>query len=171
MPEPTHIDELVVYPNLVIKRLLQGQNVIDLLANKMGASIEDLENDDGSWKCFFDYEYLPGTTQEVKVAICTDTDIVSVSNGSQKNLELYLSVICSQSMMKLDGTIFRGWTGNRMNNLVRYVDLQLRGDRDFGIGRLELKNVRTVSSGNPNFAKKQITYKIVDFNVNRAMLR
>lgn len=171
MIEQTHLDQLVNFPDLVIRKMLESHNVVDLLANKIGATSEDLENDDGSWKCFFDYEYIPGTIQEVLCAVCTDADIASVQNGEIKTLELYISVLCSQSMMKLDKKIFTGWVGNRMNNLIRYIDLQLRGNRDFGIGQLELKSVRTVASGNINFAKKQIMYQIPDFNIKRAVLK
>ena len=169
MANETHLDELVEYPKLVILRLLNNQNVLDLLANKRNAKIEDMESDNGDWKYFFDYEHIPDTQQSVMAAFCIDTDIVSISNGTTKRLELYVSCYCSQAYMSLDTRVFKGMSGNRLNNLLRYADMSLRGDRDFGIGKLELKNVRTVASGNTAFAKKMLTYSIPDFNLNRGV--
>lgn len=166
----THLDELVEFPKLVIMRLMESQIIRNLLVDCNDATIEDLEDDEGRWKYFYDYEHIPGTTQEVKVAYCIDTDIVSVQNSTVKRLELYVSCFCSHALMPLDPKIFKGMSGNRLNNLLRYADLSLRGDREFGIGKLELKNVRTVSSGNAGFAKKTLTYFIPDFNSNREML-
>lgn len=163
----THLDELVTYPTLVISQVVSSQIVMDLLADKNGATIEDMEDANGDWRYFFDFEYIPGTTQEVLNAVCVDTDIVAVKSSAQKDLELYVSVLCSRAILRLDHQLFPGMQGNRMDNLVRYIDLALRGDRDFGIGPLTLKTVRTTSSGNSAFAKKTITYLIPNFNVRR----
>lgn len=165
MDNLTYLDELIDYPKTVILKLLKQQMILDLLANKRNADIEDMEDDKGKWKYFFDYEYIPGTTQEVKAAFCVDTDIVSVANKSIKRLELYVSCFCSQAFMSLDSKMFKGLGGNRMNNLIRYADLSLRESRDFGIGQLELKNVRTMTSGNSDFAKKTLVYAMPDFNI------
>ena len=64
-----------------------------------------------------------------------------------------------------DRSKFKDMRGNRLNNLIRYIDFALRLDRDFGIGRLELKNARTTTAGNASFAKKTLTYSIPDFNL------
>lgn len=164
MANLTHLDELVDYPALVIQRLISNQKILDLLANKANATANDLLDANDEWTCFYDYEYIPGTTQEVKAAFLIDTDIVSIKTDSQKNLELYISVLCSRPHMKIDRKILKGYKGNRVNNLIRYADFSLRGDRDFGIGPLQLKSVRTVTAGNSDFAKKTLTYAIPDFN-------
>lgn len=167
MVETTHLDELVDYPALVISQISRQQEVLDLLADKSGAKVKDLMDAKGNWKCFFDYEYIPGTTQEVLTAVCIDTDVVAVRTSAQKTLELYISVLCSHALMSLDRAKFPGVRGNRINNLLRYIDMALRLDRDFGIGKLELKSVRTTTSGNSSFAKKTMTYLIPDFNLVR----
>lgn len=165
MVKTTHLDELVDYPALVISQISRQQEVLDLLADKSGAKVKDLMDQKGNWKCFFDYEYIPGTTQEVLTAVCIDTDVVAVRTSNIKTLELYISVLCSRALMPLDRAKFPGVRGNRVNNLLRYIDMALRQDRDFGIGKLELKNVRTTTAGNSSFAKKTMTYLIPDFNL------
>ena len=67
--------------------------------------------------------------------------------------------------MQLDNKLFSSIRGNRMDNLVRFIDFELRLDRDFGIGKLALKNARTTTSGNNMFAKKTLVYSIPDFNL------
>lgn len=163
--DKTYLDEIVDYPGLVILKLLENQLISDLLVNFRNADIDDLEDNDGNWKYFFDWDHIPETTQEVKAAFCIDTDIVSIPNTTTKRLELYVSVYCSQAYMKLNRQIFKGVKGNRINNLIRQADKTLRGSRDFGIGKLELKNVLTVTSGNTAFAKKVLTYSIPNFNL------
>ncbi|MPL95079.1 hypothetical protein SDC9_41242 [bioreactor metagenome] len=194
MVNETYLDELVDFPEIVILRLLNNQNVVDLLSNIKNATLDDMEDDDGKWKYFYDYEHIPETIQEIKSAFCIDTDIVSVPNKSTKRLELYVSCYCSQANMSINTRVFTGFAGNRLNNLLRYADLSLRsnmplnnkifgsnpsqyirdifdfGNRVFGIGKLELKNVRTVTSGNTAFAKKMLTYSIPDFNTNRVAI-
>lgn len=165
MAKRTYLDELVDYPAIVISRLSAQQEVVDLLADKNGANVSDLLDQKGNWKAFYDYEYIPGTTQEVMAAVCVDTDVVSVPTSAQKTMELYVSVLCSQAIMPLDRSKFKDMRGNRLDNLIRYIDFALRLDRDFGIGRLELKNARTTTAGNASFAKKTLTYSIPDFNL------
>ena len=166
----THIDELVDYPQLVVGQLLKNQDVINLLANRTGASYEDLENDDGSWKCFFDYDYTTGTMQEVGSYICVDTDIVEVPNSSVMTLKMYVEIIVHKDTMKLSRTVLPGYTGNRRDNLARYCDLALRGNREFGIGRLTLQSVVTFSVGNNNYTGKRLTYLVKGYATDRSKL-
>ena len=77
MAKRTYLDELVDYPAIVISRLSAQQEVVDLLADKNGANVSDLLDQKGNWKAFYDYEYIPGTTQEVMAAVCVDTGLES----------------------------------------------------------------------------------------------
>lgn len=165
----THLDEIVEYPQKVIQKLVSQQELIDLLAGKVNASIEDLEDSNGSWKCLYDYEFIPATQQETICAICVDVDL-DRTGGTAKTLDLYISVLVSKNLMDLDTSIFVGCVGNRMSNLVRYIDLAIRGSKDFGIGTPDLTQVKTVPSGNNEVCKKTLLYRINDFAVNRSVL-
>ena len=66
--------------------------------------------------------------------------------------------------MKLNGRIFQGVIGNRRDNLVRYVDSLLNGETFLGIGALNLRTVKSVSSP-ANFTGRLLTYEISDFNI------
>ena len=166
----THIDELVDYPGIVVGQLIKQPNVLELLANKENASYEDLEDDKGNWKYFFDFDYVTGTLQEVGSYICIDTDIVEVPNSSVMTLKLYVEIVVHRDTMKLNRSILPGYKGNRRDNLARYCDLALRGNRDFGIGRLSLQSVVTFSVGNSNYTGKRLTYLVNGYATDRSKL-
>lgn len=170
MIEPTHLDDLVEFPQKVIKALATQENIRELLANRAGATIDDMEDQHGHWIHFYDYDFIPGTQQEAITAVCVDIDL-SPLDGAMMQADLYISIMCSKSMMDISSRHLPGYVGNRMSNLVRYIDLVLRGRRDFGIGRMQMPSVRTVASGNQNICKKEIRYTIPDFRVDRSLLQ
>lgn len=166
----THIDELVDYPGLVVGQLVKQPNMLELLANKKNANYEDLENDKGEWKCFFDYDYVNGTLQEVGSYICIDTDVVDVPNSSVMTLKLYVEIIVHRDIMTISRQLLPGYKGNRRDELTRYCDLALRGSRDFGIGRLSLQSAVTFSVGNSNYTGKRLTYLVKGYATDRGKL-
>lgn len=170
MANTTHIDELVEYPQLVVGQLVKQSNLLELLANKKDATYEDLEDNKGNWKCFFDYDYITGTMQEVGSYICVDTDVAEVPTGTVMSLKLYVEIIVHKDMMKLDRAVLPGYTGNRRDELTRYCDLALRGSKDFGIGPLTLLNAVTFSVGNTHYTGKRLTYLVSGFAANRSEL-
>lgn len=170
MIEPTHLDDLVEYPQKVIRALATQQNIRELLVNRPEATIEDLEDQHGHWVHFFDYDFIPGTQQETIAAICVDIDLAPL-DGAMMQADLYISIMCSKSLMDISNRILPGYVGNRISNLVRYIDLVIRGRRDFGIGRMQMPTIRTVASGNQNVCKKEIRYSIPDFRVDRSLLQ
>ena len=66
--------------------------------------------------------------------------------------------------MKLPRQTFKGISGNRRDNLVRYIDKVLNNSDFLGIGTLKLNAVRTLSPIN-GFTAREITYEVPDFNV------
>lgn len=170
MIEPTHLDDLVEFPQKVIRALAMQENIRELLSDRKGATIEDMEDQHGHWLHFFDYDFIPGTQQEVISAVCVDIDLFPIE-GTMMQADLYISIMCSKSLMDISSRNLPGYVGNRVSNLVRYIDLVLRGRRDFGIGRLQMPTVRTVASGNQNICKKEIRYAIPDFRVDRSLLQ
>lgn len=166
----THIDELVDYPGIVVRQLVKQPNILELIANKKNATYEDLEDDKGSWNCFFDYDYITGTLQEVGSYVCVDTDIVDVSNSSVMTLKLYVEIIVHRNIMDISRKVLPGYKGNRRDELARYCDLALRGNRDFGIGRLSLQSAVTFSAGNTNYTGKRLTYLVKGYATDRGKL-
>ena len=69
--------------------------------------------------------------------------------------------------MEIDTDIIGGTAGNRRDNLVRYIDKEINDSDIFGIGRLSLKSVKTLSSTNQDFSVRELCYEVPDFNLRR----
>ena len=159
----THIDELVDYPAKVILKLANDKNCLSLLKNKIDISEEDI--DDALINNIFDYEYVDKTTTSAEAYIWVEADVPYVSNKTIKGMAIYVTIACHKQFMKLDNRIFKGLMGNRRDNIARFVDLILNDNFDFGIGKLSLKSVKTLSSSNSNFTMRELAYAVPDFNI------
>lgn len=169
MSDKTHLDNVVHYPSLVVTYLSQQQDVLNLLADKLDATEDDVQDNNGYWKFFFDYDYIPETITESRAYICIDTSMVA-STPSIQSAELYVDIFCHKDYMKINHTVFRGLEGNRMNNFIRFIDVSLRGRRDFGIGRIEFISISSSNIVNTDIVLRRITYRVKDFNVKRDVI-
>lgn len=165
----SHIDQLVDYNQLVVNRILSSQNVMGLIANDPSL---DLDSDAAAeWEDHvFDHAWVDDTVQEAGAFITVDVDIPEMSSGTIKQMRVYIEILVSKNYMKLSPSRFKGCKGNRRDNIVRQVDLLVNGSYDFGIGRLDLKNIRTVTTAN-KFAGKLLTYEVSDFARDRSKLQ
>lgn len=159
----THIDELVDYPAKVILKLANDKNCIALLKNKTSINEDDV--DDVLLNNIFDFEYVDKTTTEAEAYIWVEADVPYISNRTIKGMAIYVTVACHKQFMKLDHKVFKGVIGNRRDNLARYIDLILNDNFDFGVGKLTLKSVKTLTSSNPNFTMRELVYQVPDFNI------
>ena len=158
----THLDQIIDFPDEVINKLCLSQNILNLLADKQNAAIEDIEDDDGYLKYIYDYEYVMETVINAKAYICIET-LARASSGTINDMKLYIHILCHKEFMRLDKKIFKGIKGNRRDNLVREIDQVLRGDRDFGIGRVEFEQLSSFTLP-PNFTGRTIVYDIPVFS-------
>lgn len=169
MSKLTHIDQLVDYNQLVVNRILASQEVMALISN-----IPDINLDSDAaaeWEeHVVDHAWVDDTVQESGAFITVDVDIPSMSSGTIKEMRVYVEVLVSKTYMRLSPSLFKGCKGNRRDNIVRQIDLLLNGSLDFGIGRLDLKNIRTVTTAN-KFAGKLLTYEVSDFARDRSKLQ
>ena len=159
----TNLDEIVDFPREVINKICESQEIIGLLADKPTATIEDIEDNNGELKYMFDYDYIDETITEISSFICVDTIITKVGNDHIKDVKLLVWVISHKQHMKLDRTLFKGYKGNRRNNIVKYIDKLLNGSDDFGIGALQLQSVSNITLPS-NFTGKQLIYTVPSFN-------
>lgn len=160
----TYLDQLVEYPAEVMQRISEDKTCVGLLLNKGFSKVTEDDFETALEKNLFDYQYVDDTTEEVAAYIFVEAEVSSVSNKNIKGLRLYVTVVCHKSFMKLNGRIFQGVIGNRRDNLVRYVDSLLNGETFLGIGALNLRTVKSVSSP-ANFTGRLLTYEISDFNI------
>lgn len=152
----TSLERVTVFPAEVIDKLCHSQEVLDLLANKRGAVVEDIEDEDGNLKCIFDYEYVEETIVDAKSFVCIET-LVRGDGRTVDECKVYVHVICHKDGMRLDNKIFKGVIGSRRDNLIMEIDKVLRGSRDFGIGTLVLEQVNSFAVP-PAFTGRTLVY-------------
>lgn len=166
--DKTFLDELVDYPAQALQLIDKSKECLALLLNK---SIKELTEDDAddAFKFMFDYEYVDNTTTEAAAYIWVEAEVPQVSNKHIKDLRLYVTVACHKNFMKLKSNIISGLSGNRRDNLVRYIDKILNGNDLFGIGRLKLNTVKTYTSSNSQFTMRELCYVVPDFNIKEGV--
>ena len=160
----THLDEIVEFPERIGLKLWKSQPLMALIYNDPNIDIDSPEVADTLFeKYIFDYDYIDGTTQDVKSVICIDTNDIRLSSSTIKDVEISILVAVHKNIMSLKNTPIVGVSGNRRDNIIRIVDFILRDCNDFGVGLLELKEIRRVDIGNNSFTAKELVYTIPTF--------
>ena len=164
----SHVDQLVDYNQLVCNKILASQEIMGLISNMPDLNLDS--DAAAEWEDHvIDHAWVDDTVQEAGAFVTVDVDIPSVQNGTIKDMRVYVEVLVSKTYMKLSPSLFKGCKGNRRDNIVRQIDLLLNGSHEFGIGRLDLRNIRTVNTAN-KFAGKLLTYDVADFARDRTRL-
>lgn len=161
----TYLDEIIEYPAKAIQQICNSKECIGLLLNKNIQKITEDDVDEALDKYIYDYEYIDNTTTESAAFVWVDTTVPSVSNKQIKGLKLYVTIACSKDYMDIDRKVASGISGNRRDNLARYIDKTLNNNDIFGIGTLKLNSVTTLTSSNPKFTVRELCYTVPDFNI------
>lgn len=162
--DKTHLDEIVDYPSLIIKELEKNNNFVSLLTNSVNADMNDKEVELLWEECISDHEYIPKTVQTGRSFCCIDTIVSGISN-QLKTMIITILVGVDEDMMSLKGTEFKGVRGNRRDNLVREIDYSLKCSKGiFGIGNLDLREIKPVIIDTREFACKKMIYEVTNFS-------
>ena len=164
----THQDQLVDYNQRICNKILSSQEVMALIANDPDLDLDSPEA--AQWEDhIIDHAWVDDTVQESGAFVTVDVDVTDMSSGTIKDMRVYVEVLVSKTYMALTPSLFKGVKGNRRDNIVRQIDKLLNGSYDFGTGRLDATNIRTVTTAN-KFSGKLITYMVSDFARNRSLL-
>lgn len=149
----------------VIQSICQSKECIALLLNKDINQISEDDADNALDRYIKTYQYVDDTITESAAYIWVETDIPRVDNSTIKDMHLYVTVACSKDFMDIKKRIISGLAGNRRDNLVRYIDKVINGSDIFGIGKLKLTSMVTLTSSNQSFTTRELTYEVPDFNI------
>lgn len=163
MDNLSNIDELIDYTQLVIRKIKGSKNVMSLIADDPDIDLNS--NDAVQWEDhIYDYNWVPNTVQESGSFVMVDT-IVTEPGEATKTISIYVQIVCSKDCMKLSPEKF-SLKGNRRDNIARFIDIELNGSREFGIGRLEL--VSTPLEEVPEaFTSRTLRYEARDYKRER----
>lgn len=135
-----NLDEIGVFKNRVVSKLINDENVLDVLLGNTD-DIDDPEtlllgkNGSGEGGCVFKYEYVPDTQENSKTFLCVEVVPEQTSGDSIAMMTIYVFAYCSKNLMQ---TYHRkGQAGTRIDILVSDIDKLLNGNKEFGIGPLE----------------------------------
>ena len=160
----TYLDQLVEYPAKIIKKISEDEHCVGLMVNKNSEKVTEDDSDKVLDENIFDYQYVDETTKEAAAYVWVEMEVPYVDNKHIKGTRIYVTIACHKSYMKLNASECRGMTGNRRDNLVRYIDKLLNEAQLMGIGALSLQSVKTLTPIN-GFVMREITYSVPDFNI------
>lgn len=157
----TYIDDIINFKYFCVNKLIESKKVMGLLLNKPDIDIEndnDLENITST--SVIDHAYIDSTMQTSGAMIFVESEMKNVTPTINR-MYIYVQVVCNKKYMDLQGSGFHE-KGNRRDNLARYIDLELSGSQDFGIGRFSLVGVNpaVVPDG---YTSVMLTYVSDDF--------
>ena len=125
----TYLDQIVDYPSKVILRISQDKQCVGFIVNKGFDKVTEEDMDVALEEHIMDYQYVDETTQETTAFVWVEMEVNQVANSKFKNTKLYVTVACHKNYMKLPRQIFKGISGNRRDNLVRYIDKVLNNSQ------------------------------------------
>ena len=160
----TFLDQLVDYSARIIQKIAQSKECVGLIVNKAFENVDEDDFDKVLDNNIFDYQYVDSTTQTTEAYVWVEMEVNRVQNEHIKDVRVYVTVACHKNYMKLDHAIFAKVLGNRRDNLVRYIDKELNGFEELGIGKLSLTSVRTLTPMN-GFTGRVLSYSMPDFNM------
>lgn len=158
----TYVDELVDFPSKALYRIGTDKMVVGLLLDNPGIEISSEEADSVFDDNLFDYLYVDETTTEATAYIEVETEVTDSRTQAFCDFRIYVHICCHKNYMKIDPNKFPGISGNRRDNLVRYVDKVLNGSTAFGVGKLILDEVHTVPAPT-GFTAREMTYVVPNF--------
>lgn len=156
------IDQLVEYPAKAIHKIGTDKTVAALLTNDPDIDMSSDEADDIFDKYLYDYGYVDDSATESRAYICVEAEATKSITSAVQNVKLYVTVVCHKRFMSIDPAKFPGMIGNRRDNIVRYADRLLNGSDIFGIGKLQLESVKTMSAP-VGYTARELTYRVADF--------
>lgn len=148
------LEELFDYKNRLMKDLCSNKEVVTLVTDNENSKVP---NHTLAYSQIFPYEFVPETVDNGQTFICFDVDITNVINKTFYTPVLYIWIFTHKSKMRLpDG-------GIRVDTLASKIDKFLNGNRLYGLGELDLRQVLRFSPIT-DYQGRVLTYYAKDFN-------
>jgi len=155
--------QITDYAAKIMQAISSDKTCVSLLLNKAANNITEDDEDKVLEERVFDYQYVDETTTTTSAYIWVETEVRKVQNKHIKDMDVFVTVACHKDFMKLNPSIYRGYAGNRKDNLIIAIDKLLNGSGDFGIGELSLRSCESIGGVN-GYTAKQLRYEVPDFN-------
>lgn len=161
-PYETFVDQIIEYKDRALDIIGNSKEVVALLLDDPNVDMDSEEAQSVFDKYLWDYQFVDDTVQEAGAHIMVEASKIEDNGGTIQDFALYVEIAVSKEFVDIDHKKFVGMRGNRIDNLARFIDKQLNGNRDFGIGELKPEDIRPISVPK-HFKAVMLTYKPVGF--------
>lgn len=148
------LDELKIYKTQLMKDICSDRKVVDLITDR---EKNQLPKFDLRYTKVFPYEFVPETVEDGCTFVCFDVDIDNVENKTIYEPVLYVWIFTHKSKMRLA----KG--GVRTDELSAAINKILNGNRQYGLGELNLRAVERFSPAK-DYQGRVLVYSATDFN-------
>lgn len=164
-----NLDELGLFKEQVVSKLIHDNNIIDVLIGDI-TQYEDPEtillgeNGKGIGGRIFKFEYVPDVQENSKTFICVEVIPEKTSGDSVTEFYLYVFAYCSKDIMQTYKR--KECYGTRIDILMNDIDKILNGNTEFGIGPLEWVNGDIYKPSNIYYGRVSV-YAVSSFRRRR----
>ena len=162
MAHRTDIDELVDYSYKARSLIINNQEIMALIADDPNYDLDGDTADEIEARVK-DHDYVDETTLIADAYVMVETEMTNLSSPTMKTMYLYVNVVLSKKFMDMNPKKFKGYKGNRRDNIARLINNLLNDNRDFGVGDLKLISA-TVGSVPTGFTSRILTYEVPSFS-------
>lgn len=161
------LKDVIDYKYEVINEITNSQKIMSLMFDKPNIDMDDdlvynVRNDN-----VLDHSFTDDTWSQEKTAIFVECKMTDVPTASVKNMVIVIQVISPNSYIKLDRKKFKGYKGNRNDNIAVAIADLLDGE-DCGlsinstIGEIDL--IECAPTVAPNgFSSVQLVFEASNF--------
>jgi hypothetical protein len=155
-----YLDQFTNYKYEIIKKFINSQEIIDLLKNQVGTSLEEIDSiiDDQ----IMSYRFVPQVDNVTKSYITLSTRVSRVENNKILEIQTSVYIIVPYALIKLP-SLFRR-RGNRIDCLIYEINKILNDTRTLkSIGKIQLLPNAPFSPAD-NHDGYEIRFLTTDFN-------
>lgn len=147
-----YLDELSKYKIEIMKRLCLESKIQNLIL----LSESQINGREMMYKNIFPYAFIPDTITNASTFICFDLEVERVQNRTFKDINILFWTFTHQTLMRTS-------EGIRTDILASEIDKIINGNRNLGLGTVELKKVLRVNPAK-DYHGRSLIYRSVDFN-------
>lgn len=149
------LQEFFEYKNKLMKMMCENEELVKLVVDPDTG--DDFDPLTLPYEQIFPFEYIPETTDKGKTYICFDVDIPQVINEVIYEPIIWIWVFTHKSLLRLPEG------GVRTDRIAQILDEMLNGNRDLGLGEVNLKTVARFSPVE-DFQGRVLAYQCTDTN-------
>lgn len=146
------LKEFFAYKNKIMKMFCENEDLVKLVVNQ-----EDADGLKMPYSYIYPFEFIPETNDKGQTFICYDVDIPEVDNDVICRPVIWIWIFTHKNLLHLPEG------GVRTDKIAEVIDGMLNGNRDIGLGELDLKTVARFSP-QKDYQGRVLAYQAAETN-------